>query len=161
MAMAEEFFGPCQRGDLEAVQAALESGVDVNIQDRTRDRRTGLMWALLANKPEVAIFLLEQPGININHTTDSGTTALHKSARSEENIEVLALLLKSKLELLELLELLEYSKKILQNLNLSLSFFTQDESSQSKDNHLIPFKTIQYHLKALKKQTIPLSPGLY
>ena len=101
MAMAEEFFGSCQRGDLEAVQAALESGVDVNIQDRTRDRRTGLMWALLANKPEVAIFLLEQPGININHTTDSGTTALHQAARSEENIEVLALLLKSKLELLK------------------------------------------------------------
>ena len=101
MAMAEEFFGSCQRGDLEAVQAALESGVDVNIQDRTRDRRTGLMWALLANKPEVAIFLLEQPGININHTTDSGITALHQAARSEENIEVLALLLKSKLELLK------------------------------------------------------------
>ena len=52
------------------------------------------MWALLSNKPEVAIFLLEQPGININHTTDSGTTALHQAARSEENIEVLALLLK-------------------------------------------------------------------
>ena len=39
MAMAEEFFGSCQRGDLEAVQAALESGVDVNIQDEGQEDR--------------------------------------------------------------------------------------------------------------------------
>ena len=82
------------------------------------------MWALLSNKPEVAIFLLEQPGININHTTDSGTTALQQAARSEENIEVLALLLKSKLELLELLEYLQ-QKIVAKSESLSLIFYTR------------------------------------
>ena len=89
--MAAEFVKLCWDGDLEGVQAALQSGVDVNSTDE--DGQTGLMRSLLNRRTGVASLLLEQEGIDINISDNREITALHIAARYDQNSECLAMLL--------------------------------------------------------------------
>ena len=89
--MAVEYVRLCCNGDLEGVQAALQSGTDVNSQNDFG--KTGLMMALSWRHTAVARLLLEQEGIDINCETDDGRTALHCAAEYAENSQCLALLL--------------------------------------------------------------------
>ena len=89
--MAEEFVELCYQGDLEGVQAALQSGTDVNCKNEYG--RTGLMEALSGRKTGVARLLLEQEGIDINNCDSYGQSALHYAARFTKNSECLAILL--------------------------------------------------------------------
>ena len=90
--MAVEYVRLCCNGDLEGVQAALQSGTDVNSQSGSM---RGLRAALWYGHTAVVRLLLEQEGIDINHRCDSyGPTALHNAVRAHaENSECLALLL--------------------------------------------------------------------
>ena len=88
--MAGQFGRSCCNGDLEGVRAALHAGVDVNAEV---DGWTGLFWALEYKHTAVAMLLLAQEGIDVNHVDDEGTSALHWAARDEKNSECLALLL--------------------------------------------------------------------
>ena len=90
--MAEEFLDMCYKGDLEGVQAALQSGVDVNSQDRSNGQ-TGLMRALMLERTAVGILLLGQEGIDVNILARGGETALHEAARHNKTSECLAMLL--------------------------------------------------------------------
>ena len=77
--MAAEFFVKlCFDGDLEAVRAALQFGVDVNSKDKYG--QTGLMKALFGKRTAVARLLLNQRGINVNIIDNCGNTALHFAA---------------------------------------------------------------------------------
>ena len=89
--MAGEFVGLCFRGDLEGVQAALQSGTDVNSQNGIG--KTGLMAALIWGGTALARLLLEQEGIDIKICDNFGRTALHYAAGSADNSECLATLL--------------------------------------------------------------------
>ena len=90
--MAEEFLDMCYKGDLEGVQAALQSGVDVNSQDSSNGQ-TGLMRALMLERTAVGILLLGQEGIDVNILARGGETALHEAARHNKTSECLAMLL--------------------------------------------------------------------
>ena len=89
--MDREFVGLCSEGDVEGVQAALQSGTDVNSTDEAG--YTGLMMALMGRQTAVARLLLEQEGIDINTCDNYGQSALHWAASYAENIECLAILL--------------------------------------------------------------------
>ena len=95
--MAEEFFERCRKGDLEGVQAALQSGADVN--SKNENGLTGLMMAVSGNHTAVARLLLEQEGIDISicdkygQRHNYGESALHYAARFTKNSECLAILL--------------------------------------------------------------------
>ena len=89
--MAVEFVRLCVVGDLEGVQAALQSGADVNSQNEGGE--TGLMKALIRRHTAVARLLLEQEGIDINICSNSGRSALHWAAPSSVNSECLAIML--------------------------------------------------------------------
>ena len=73
--MAAEFVKLCKHRTLEEVQAALQSGVDVN--SRNEDGQTGLMMSLEGMHTEVASLLLEQEGIDINISDYWGNSPLH------------------------------------------------------------------------------------
>ena len=89
--MAKKFVELCRDGDLEGVQAALQSGVDVNSRDE--DGQTGLMVSVLMGHTGVASLLLEQEGIDINICDDGDQTALHFAAMDDQNSECLAKML--------------------------------------------------------------------
>ena len=89
--MADKFVWLCFVGDLEGVQAALQSGTDVNSKNEAG--RTGLMMALNGRQTAMARFLLEQEGIDINICDNFGQSALHYAASYAENSECLAILL--------------------------------------------------------------------
>ena len=89
--MAEQFFQSCKAGDLEAVEAALQDGLDVNVQGEYGS--TGLMEALLARQSKVAIYLLKQDNIDVNIVGDIGQTALQYAAWDDATSECLAILL--------------------------------------------------------------------
>ena len=88
--MAQEFVRLCLNGDLEGVQAALQSGIDVNSQSGVM---TGLRAALWWNSTAVVRLLLEQEGIDINICDFNGRNAVHYAVDKAENSECLALLL--------------------------------------------------------------------
>ena len=89
--MAEQFFQSCKAGDLEAVEAALQDGLDVNIQGEYGS--TGLMEALLERQSKVAIYLLKQDNIDVNIVGDIGQTALQYAAWDDATSDCLAILL--------------------------------------------------------------------
>ena len=89
--MAEEFIELCSEGDLEGVQTALLSGVDVNSRDALG--QTGLMLALGNRHTAVASLLLEQEGLDIDIVNDYNQTALNWAALFDQNSECLALIL--------------------------------------------------------------------
>ena len=89
--MTAEFVELCSKGDLEGVQAALQSGVDVNSKDKYD--RTGLMMSLERRHTGVSILLLEQKGIDINTSDSFDKTALHFAAGHDQNSEALAMML--------------------------------------------------------------------
>ena len=68
--MAEAFVDLCGHGDLDGVQAALRSGADVN--SRNEKGETPLIKAVSWRRTAVALHLLEQDGIDINCTDNSG-----------------------------------------------------------------------------------------
>ena len=89
--MAAEFVKLCKHGTLEEVQAALQSGVDVNSRDEFG--LTGLMWSLKRRHTGVANLLLEQEGIDIDICDNWDHTALHYAAEDDQKSECLAKLL--------------------------------------------------------------------
>ena len=97
--MADKFVWLCFVGDLEGVQAALQSGTDVNSKDEPHGK-TGLMMALegkhvhCSGKHTAVIrLLLEQEGIDINICDNYGQTALHWAAKFAKNSKCIAILL--------------------------------------------------------------------
>ena len=75
------------------MQAALQSGVDVNSRDPDGEM-TALMYAVRRrSKSSVVSLLLEQEDIDVNIETREGETALHFAARDDRNSECLAMLL--------------------------------------------------------------------
>ena len=88
----------CENGDLEGVKAALQSGADVNTQNK--NGFTGLMWAVIKhsefndNKQYslVVALLLNTPNIDVNLKSNWGCCALY-IALVRKNYEVLKLLL--------------------------------------------------------------------
>ena len=89
--MADQFGRLCRNGNLEGVQAALHSGVDVNTTDVAG--LPGLFYAVECNHTAVARILLAQEGIDVNLVNDWGSTALHWAASDEKNSEIVALLI--------------------------------------------------------------------
>ena len=73
------------------MQAALQSGVDVNSRDPDGEM-TALMYAVRRRRSVVSL-LLEQEDIDVNIETLRGETALHFAARDDRNSECLAMLL--------------------------------------------------------------------
>ena len=65
----------CRHGDIEGVQAAIDHGVDVNVEDRVGG--TGLMVALKNNQNNVVQLLLNHPQIDVNKVNRNGKSALH------------------------------------------------------------------------------------
>ena len=80
----------CDAGDIEAVQAAIDNGVDVN--DANYFGATGLMLALSSCQNDVVQVLLQHPQIDINNVDHHGRSALH-FAVIHDNQEGLAALL--------------------------------------------------------------------
>ena len=68
------FIDFCADGDIEAVQAAIDNGADVN---EDMYGTTGLMWALQHRHNNVVQVLLQHPQININKVGLNGWVALH------------------------------------------------------------------------------------
>ena len=65
----------CRHGDIEGVQAAIDHGADVNVEDRVGG--TGLMVALKNNQNNVVQLLLNHPQIDVNKVNRNGKGALH------------------------------------------------------------------------------------
>jgi len=85
--MAVEYVRLCCNGDLEGVQAALQSGTDVNSQIGIG--KTGLRAALIGRRTAVVRLLLEQEGIDIKICDYSGRTALYDAAVHAECLAIM------------------------------------------------------------------------
>ena len=84
------FIDFCADGDIEAVQAAIDNGADVN---EDMYGTTGLMWALaMGYNNHVVQLLLQHPEINANLVVLDGYSALHE-AIMHDNPEGMATLL--------------------------------------------------------------------
>ena len=81
----------CRAGDIERVQAALDSGTDVN--EEGSFGQTGLMLALASSQNNVVQLLLNHPDIDINKVNCDGSSALHFWAVGVDNHEGMAALL--------------------------------------------------------------------
>ena len=75
--------GFCKKGDLEGVKGALQSGVDVNT--KSENGETGLMWAVDENHNSVVELLLNTPNIDVNLKSVWGSCALHDAVRCNNN----------------------------------------------------------------------------
>ena len=82
----------CERGNLEAVRAALTRGEDVNSKDDITNW-TPLMNAVMEKKNSTVRLLLEQPALDLNLADNKeGDTALHLAVIID-NVEGVRLLL--------------------------------------------------------------------
>ena len=77
------------KGDLETVQAIIESGGDPNTVDK--DNVSALMYAARKNQFAIADYLISK-GANINDAEEDGWTALMYAAK-KNHIEVIKILL--------------------------------------------------------------------
>ena len=80
----------CDVGYIEAVQAAIDNGVDVN--DANYFGATGLMLALSSCHKDVVQVLLQHPQIDINKVDHHGRSALHFAVIHDNQEEMAALL---------------------------------------------------------------------
>lgn len=87
----------CEKGDFEAVKNMVESGVNIDsilvpaIADVNHDSvhvcfghqymRTALYWAVVREREEIVLYLLEN-GANINKKNVHGETVLHASVKA-------------------------------------------------------------------------------
>jgi hypothetical protein len=76
------------RGGAGAVRALLAEGVEVDAADSSG--RTALLWAAYANRPQLAVILIEA-GADVDHQDSFGDTALHVAANAgfDEVVEFL------------------------------------------------------------------------
>ena len=63
----------CNKGNLEGVKAALQSGADVNTKDDYR--RTGLKEAVIYTHNSVVALLLSTPNIDVSQKDNQGKCA--------------------------------------------------------------------------------------
>jgi len=66
------------KGDIETVQAILDSGADINVKDS--NNLNALMYAARKNNSEIIKILLKNK-IEVNHADNSGWTALMYAAK--------------------------------------------------------------------------------
>jgi len=85
-----EFWKRCATGNIEAVQAAIRAGRDVN--ERKGDGSTGLVWAVSNKHNNIVELLLDCPDIEVNCQDRMGNTPLHAAAEVD-NVFGLNLLL--------------------------------------------------------------------
>ena len=81
----------CEKGDLEEVKAALQSGANVNAKDKAG--WTGLISAVRNNHNSVAALLLETPNIDVNLKSETGWSPLLEAVMCKNN-DLVKLLLK-------------------------------------------------------------------
>ena len=86
----KEFRMLCSDGDIERVQAALDSGTDVNEEDPWGT--TGLMKALIFSRNNVVQLLLNHQQIDINKVDRDGSCALHFAVLGDNHEGMAALL---------------------------------------------------------------------
>ena len=93
-AQTVDFFKLVKTETPQAIQAAINQGLDPNAQDN--DGLTPLMWAAERNQnPEVTTTLLKA-GADVKAADKDGETALmHAAASSQENLDVINALLKA------------------------------------------------------------------
>ena len=80
----------CSTGRINAVREAIGSGEDVN--NKSFDRKTGLMRAVIGKHNSIVRLLLEQPTLDLNCTDDGSQAALHFAAMFD-NVEGTRMLL--------------------------------------------------------------------
>ena len=73
--MAASLTECCKNGDVEGARNAIESGVDLN--SRSLDGKTALMFALWNNQNAVVEFLLGAGNIDVICEDNDGASALH------------------------------------------------------------------------------------
>lgn len=85
----DEICGVCHSGNLARVKELVDV-VGVNCQDDSG--YSALMCSTVYNTKNIFYFLLSQPGVDVNITSNDGNTALHLAAflGIEEKVRVLA-----------------------------------------------------------------------
>ena len=73
--MAASLTEHCMNGDVKGARVALESGADLNI--RSLEGKTPLMYALWNNQNLVVEVLMQQDNVDVNCEDNDGATALH------------------------------------------------------------------------------------
>ena len=76
----QEFFEDCENGAVDQVRKGLARGADPNTKAAnfgSSPRATCLIAAAHFGHQDVVALLLQQPGIKVNLTDDTGLTALH------------------------------------------------------------------------------------
>jgi uncharacterized protein len=90
-----EFFSAVNKGDIELVSRLLDSGIDVNIQEK--HGRTPLMDAVI-NKNEELVKILVQRGANVNLQDARGLSALHFASQNYQ-LEIIRVLIINNVEI--------------------------------------------------------------
>ena len=73
--MAASLTDQCMNGDIEGARSAIESGADLNV--RSPDGKTPLMYALWNNQNSVVELLMQNDNVDVNCEDNEGATALH------------------------------------------------------------------------------------
>jgi len=73
--MAASLTDQCMNGDIEGARSAIESGADLNV--RSPDGKTPLMYALWNNQNSVVEMLMQNGNVDVNCEDNEGATALH------------------------------------------------------------------------------------
>jgi len=88
----ENIFKEIFSGDLDEIKKIIESGENINIQDK--DKRTPLIHAVIDNNLEIIKILIES-GVDVNFQDSLGYASLHYSAQNYL-IDVAKVLLENK-----------------------------------------------------------------
>lgn len=91
--MAEDFFELVIDGSLEEVQKAVDTGADINA--RTKDGKTPLMYAAYGNKNPKVIKVLLDASADINARDKDESTPLMYAASNNKNPEIIKALLEA------------------------------------------------------------------
>ena len=73
--MAASLTEQCMNGDIEGARSVIESGADLNV--RSPDGKTPLMYALWNNQNSVVELLMQNGNVDVNCEDNEGATALH------------------------------------------------------------------------------------